>query len=49
MRINKIINYLGYCLDITPNSQNLPTKKYIVISWEKYLSDLGSEMVKERC
>ena len=45
MRIKKIINY-GYCLDMTPNSQNWLTKKCIVISWENWFSDLGSERVK---
>ena len=45
MRSKKIINY-GYCLDMTPNSQNWLTKKCIVISWENYwFSDLGSERV----
>ena len=44
MRIKKIINY--GVLDITPISQYLPTKKCIVISWENWLSDLGSERVK---
>ena len=50
MRIKTIIKLLStmiFCLDITPNSQEQPTKKCMVISKENQLSDLGSERVKQ--
>ena len=41
--LRKLSTIFGYT--VTSNSQDKPTKKFMVISWENLLSDLGGERV----